>query len=132
MKRIILILTVAFAVLAIPGVASARAQILTWHQARVYASWEESNLPVPGDMTGGTINWCNRWTNWRVDCGIEADGKKTTRSWDPCKRFDSNYNCVGGWDYDTESTSCMQTVDVKKNSRTGYIWTVRESDLSCG
>jgi hypothetical protein len=121
---------------AVPAAATARVR-LGWNEAKQEAVYHGDNLPVPGGNAGAKTSWCSRWSAIQIDCGVEADGSKSTSTYDSCKTLDYDYNCLGGYDYSTEATWCMATVDVFKatrNSRWHYrgdVYSRLEDDQSC-
>jgi hypothetical protein len=129
MKKLIAVPVVLAALAVVAAPASARVSSLGLGQAKQVARNAGWNFPTPGGATSVKVFFTDRWSSWRVDVGVEADGSKTSRSWDSCKSFDYDYNCIGGWDYSTDSTYAMATVSVFKNSHTGRI-TTRVSDMS--
>jgi hypothetical protein len=111
--------------------AAARVQPLGLQQAKQAARNAGWNFPTPGGTDGVKVTWSSRWSAWRIDFGVEADGRKTSRTWDSCKTIsDYTYDCLGGWDYSTDDTWAMGTVSVFKSSRTGRISTRTGNDIS--
>ena len=111
--------------------AAARVQPLGLQQAKQAARSAGWSFPTPGGTDSVKVTWSNRWSAWRIDFGVEADGTKTSRTWDSCKTIsDYTYDCLGGWDYPTDDTWAMGTVSVFKSSRTGSIWTRTGNDIS--
>lgn len=119
----------AIAALAIPATAGAYVSPLSLSQAKQAARNAGWGFPTPGGTDSVKITWSIRWSSWKVVLGVEADGTKTSRTWNSCQDISySTYSCIGGWDYSTDSTWAMGTVDVFKSSRTGRVWTQLESD----
>ena len=57
---------------------------------------------------------CNRWTQWRIDCGVTSKGSS--------------------YDYDLDysfDTYCDITVTVTKSRSTGRVSVRKQHDLSC-
>ena len=55
------------------GDAWAATTPLTMRQAHKSAIQKGHQFPVPGGNAGDVeLSWCNRWTQWRIDCGVTA------------------------------------------------------------
>lgn len=137
MRRLtVLALAIALAAPATAGASSRHghhrhAARLGWAQAHRLALGQAHRLPVPGGVQTVKIDSCDRWSWWKIDCVVQADGQQTTSVADPCASIDASGNCVAGTDQQTTPTSCDVTIDVHKNSRTGRVWLTREPDLFC-